>query len=96
MRRTLSHLEDRRDLGVRGCEKPGDLLGQRLVGGKSRQLVLPQVEIAPGEPVEVGRIVLFRSHRHSIADCRRPRCAASRDAKRSLSHCGIGAKVPAP
>ena len=61
---TLGSLYCRRNLGVRGSEKPGDLLGQRLVGGKTGQLALPQIEIAPSQPVEVG----FRGHTVSLID----------------------------
>jgi hypothetical protein len=64
---TLSHLEDRCDLRVGGSKQAGDLLGQGLVGRKASQLVLPQVEIAPGQPVGVGRIVVIGSHSGTIA-----------------------------
>ena len=53
MRRTLGSLYCRRNLGIRGSEQPGDLLGQRLIGGEAGKLALPQIEIAPGQPVEI-------------------------------------------
>ncbi len=53
MRSTLGSLYCRRNLRIRGGEQPGDLFGQRLIGGKAGELVLPQVEIAPGQFVEV-------------------------------------------
>ena len=59
---TLSHLEDRCDLRVRSRKQARDLLGQALVGGEAGQLALPQVEIALGQPIDVGRIVIVRSH----------------------------------
>jgi len=55
------------DLGVRGSEKPRDLLGQRLVGGKPGELALPEVEIAPGKLVEIACIVVFGGHARTIA-----------------------------
>jgi hypothetical protein len=55
------------DLGVRGSEKPRDLLGQRLVGGKPGELALPEVEIAPGKLVEIACVVVFRGHATTIA-----------------------------
>ena len=68
---TLGSLYCRRNLRVRGSEQPGDLLGQRLVGGKTGQLALPQIEVAPGQPVEVARgftsgFVGFRGHTVSL------------------------------
>ena len=68
MRRTLSGLYCRRNLRVRCSEQPRDLLGQRLVARQGRELVLPEIEITPGQPVEFGRaVVLVRSHGVSIA-----------------------------
>ena len=52
---TLGSLYCRRNLRVRCSEEAGDLLGQRLIGGKAGQLALPQIEIAPGQFVEVAR-----------------------------------------
>jgi hypothetical protein len=45
---TLGSLYCRRNLGVRGSEKPDDLFGHRRIGGKAGQLALPKIEIAPG------------------------------------------------
>lgn len=64
---TLSHLEDRCDLRVGGSKQARDLLGQALVGGEAGELALPQVEIAPGQTVCIGRIVVVGSHRCTIA-----------------------------
>jgi hypothetical protein len=64
---TLRHLEDRCDLRVGSSEQTRDLLGQGLVGGKAGKLVLPQVEIAPGQPIDVGRVVVVGSHSCTIA-----------------------------
>ena len=88
---SLGRLDRRCNLGVRGSEQAGDLLGQRLVGGKPGKLVLPEVEITPGQAIEIGRVVIFRGHSGTIAHRRRN--AAFAGAKRALSHCGIGAKV---
>jgi hypothetical protein len=64
---TLGSLYCRRNLRVRGSEQPGDLLGQRPIRGKTRQLALPQIEIAPGKLVEIARrFVGFRSHTVSL------------------------------
>ena len=96
----MGRLHRRRDLGIRGGEQACDLLGQRLIGGKSGELALPEVEIAPGQPVEIGtgigatadgRFVVFRGHPATIAY--RAADAAFADAKPFLSHCGIGANV---
>ena len=64
---SLSRLYRRCNLGVRGREQAGDLFGQRQVGGKPGKLVLPEVEIAPGQAVEIGRIVVFGGHGPTIA-----------------------------
>jgi hypothetical protein len=62
MRRSLGGLHNGSDLRVRGCEKPGNLLGQGLVSRDARQLALPKVEIAARQPIEIADIVLFRGH----------------------------------
>ena len=68
MRGTLGGLYRRRNLGVRGSEKAGDLLGERLVGGKAGELALPQVEITPGQTVELGGgFVVLGGHRSTLA-----------------------------
>ena len=60
---SLGGLYRRRNLGVCGREETGDLFGERLIGGKTGELVLPQVEITPGQTVEIGgRLVVFRGH----------------------------------
>ncbi len=95
----MNGLHRRRNLGVRGREQARDLLGQCLVGGKAGKLALPKVEIAPGQPVEVGRLFgIFRGHAFTIA-YRCPPIVTERGiagAKPFLSHCGIGANVAAP
>ena len=89
----MRRLHRRSELGVRGREQARDLFGQRLVGGQSGKLILPQVEVAPGQPIEITRVV-FRGHAASIAH---PDDNASLAcANRALSHCGIGAKVRHP
>ena len=91
---SLSRLYRRCNLGVRGSEKAGDLFGQRLIGGEPGELALPEVEITPGQAVEIGRVVVFGGHARTIAH--RGRNAAFARANRVLSHCGIGAKVAKP
>jgi hypothetical protein len=91
---SLGRLYRRCNLGVRGSEEAGDLFGQRLVGGEPGELALPEVEITPGQAVEIGWIVVFGGHARTIAHRRRN--AAFARANRSLSHCGIGAKVSDP
>ena len=100
---SLDGLHCRRNLGVRGGEQSSDLIGQRLVGGKPGELALPQVEIAPGQPVEIGagigasidrRFIVLRGHASTIAH-RLPN-AAFAGANPILSHCGIGANVTCP
>jgi hypothetical protein len=59
---SLGRLQRAGNLGVRGSEKAGDLLGQRLVGGEAGELALPEVEIAPGKLVEIACIVVFGGH----------------------------------
>jgi hypothetical protein len=95
----LDGLHCRRNLGVRDREQASDLLGQGLVGREAGQLALPKVEIAPGQPVEIGRrFVVFRGHAFTIAY----RCdpivteRGIAGAKPFLSHCGIGANVADP
>jgi hypothetical protein len=92
MRGSLGGLYCGRNLRVRGREETGDLLGERLVGGQSRELALPKIEVSPRQPVEIGgAIVVFRGHWRTIAD--RVTDAPFADAKPALSHCGIGANV---
>jgi hypothetical protein len=67
MRNSLGSLQDGCDLCVRSREKTGDLLGQGLVAGNARQLVLPEIEIASRQPVELGAVVLFGGHGGTIA-----------------------------
>ena len=64
---SLSRLYRRRNLGVRGREQAGDLFGQRLVGAQAGELALPEVEITPGQAVEIGRVVVFGGHPATIA-----------------------------
>ena len=64
---SLGCLQRAGNLGVRGSEKAGDLLGQRLVGGEPGKLALPEVEIAPGKLVEIACIVVFGGHARTIA-----------------------------
>jgi len=59
---SLGGLQHGCDLRIRGCEETGDLLGQGLVGSHAGKLVLPQVEIAARQPVELDAVVLFRGH----------------------------------
>ena len=59
---SLGRLQGAGNLGVRGREKASDLLGERLVRGKPRQLALPKVEIAPGKSIEVAGVVVFGGH----------------------------------
>jgi hypothetical protein len=54
MRRSLGNLHGRGDLRIRGREQPGDLLGHGLIGGETGKLALPQIEVAPRQPVEIG------------------------------------------
>ncbi|WP_421996319.1 hypothetical protein [Reyranella sp.] len=81
-------------LGVRGREQTGDLLGQRLVRGEARELALPQVEIAPGQSIEIAGIVVVGGHAQSIPHRRANVAFAT--AMAALSHCGSGAKVTHP
>jgi hypothetical protein len=91
---SLSRLYRRCNLGVRGREQAGDLFGQRLVGAQAGELALPEVEITPGQTVEIGRVVVFGGHALTIAH--RGANAAFARANRVLSHCGIGANVTKP
>ena len=59
---SLGRLHCAGNLGVRGSEKAGNLLGQRLVGGEPGELALPEVEIAPGKLVEIACVVVFGGH----------------------------------
>lgn len=59
---SLGRLQSAGNLGVRGSEEARDLLGQRLVGGESGELALPEIEIAPGKLVEIACIVVFGGH----------------------------------
>ena len=59
---SLGRLQRAGNLGVRGSEEAGDLLGQRLVGGEAGELALPEIEIAPGKLVEIACIVVFGGH----------------------------------
>ena len=91
---SLGRLDRRRNLGVRGREQTGDLFGQRLVGAEPGELALPEVEITPGQAIEIGRIVVFGGHVRTITH--RGVNAAFACANSSLSHCGIGANVTKP
>ena len=91
---SLSRLYRRCNLGVRGREQAGDLFGQRLIGAQAGELALPEVEITPGQAVEIGRVVVFGGHGPTIAH--RSHNAAFACANPVLSHCGIGAKVTEP
>jgi hypothetical protein len=86
----LGRLHGRRNLRVGGGEKAGNLFGQRLVCRESGELVLPEVEVAPCQSIDVTRVVAIRSHDELYHRCVK---ASFVCAKRSLSHCGIGAKV---
>jgi len=92
MRGSLGGLYCRRNLRVRGREQTGDLFGESLIGRQTRQLALPKIEISARQTIEFGgRVVVFRGHARTIADC--AASAAFAAAKPALSHCGIGAKV---
>lgn len=62
MMSSLSRLQCTRNLGVRGRKKASDLLGECLVRREPGQLTLPQVEIAPGQSIEVACVVVFGGH----------------------------------
>ena len=59
---SLGGLQCACNLGVRGREKTGDLLGEGLIRSKPGKLTLPEVEIASGKPIELARVVVFRGH----------------------------------
>jgi hypothetical protein len=84
----LGRLQRGSELGVRGCEETGDLLGQGLIGRQPGQLALPKIEITPCQPVELGAVVLFRGHESTIAH--RPAAASFAIAARlvALRHRG--------
>ena len=52
MRPTLGSLYCIRNLGIRGREQPGYLLAECQIRGQAGKLALPQIEVAPGQPVE--------------------------------------------
>jgi hypothetical protein len=63
MRCSLDGLHGSRNLGVRGREQAGDLLGDRRIGRYARQLALPKVEITPRQAIEIaGRLALVVGH----------------------------------
>jgi hypothetical protein len=73
---SLDGLHCRRNLGVRSGKQSSDLIGQRLVGREAGELALPEVEIAPGQPVEIGmrtgasvggRFIVVSGHATTIA-----------------------------
>ena len=64
----LRGLQSGRNLRVRGCEQAGHLLAEPGIGRQTGELALPKIEIAPGQSVEVGGlVVVFRSHERTIA-----------------------------
>jgi len=71
MRSSLGGLQDRGKLRVRGCEQAGNLLGEGRVRRDPRKLVLPEVEITAGQPVELagirGATLFIRGHAPTIA-----------------------------
>jgi hypothetical protein len=98
---SLGHLQCGGNLGVRGSEKAGDLVGQRRIGTEPGELTLPEVEIAPGKSIEIACVVVFRGHEATIAPSPAQRRANTSFApfacaNRALSHCGIGANVICP
>ena len=64
---SLGHLQNRGDLRIRRREETRNLFAQGLVGRKPGELALPKVEIAPGQPIEVRRVIVFRGHARTIA-----------------------------
>jgi hypothetical protein len=72
------------DLRIRGREQPGHLLAESGVGRQAGELALPQVEIAAGQSVEIGGlVVVFRGHGDTIAQAAKigaPACFRSRKA----------------
>jgi hypothetical protein len=95
MMSSLGRLQRARNLGIRGRKKAGNLLGQRLVGGKASELALPEIEIAPSHALEIGCVVTVGGHAADYSSLAGAN-AAFAGAKRALSHCGIGAKVTGP
>jgi hypothetical protein len=96
MRGTLGGLYCRRNLGIRGRKKPGDLLGEDLVGREPGELALPEIEIAPRQCVEIARaaasgVVVSGDHAGTIDH--RGHQGVFAGAKAALSHCGIGATL---
>jgi len=64
----LCGFQRRGDLRIRGREQPGHLLAEARIGRQASQLALPQVEIAAGQSVEIGGlVVVFRGHGGTIA-----------------------------
>jgi len=59
---SLGRLQRRRNVDIRGSEKASNLFGQRLVRGQPGELALPEVEIAPCQPIEIGRVVVVGGH----------------------------------
>jgi len=65
------------DLRIRDREQPGHLLAESGIGRQAGELALPQVEIAAGQSVEIGGlVVVFRSHGGTIAQPARIRAPA--------------------
>jgi hypothetical protein len=62
----LGRLQGTGNLTVRGSEKARNLLSHRLVGSKPGELALPEIEIAPGELVEIACIVVVGGHATTI------------------------------
>jgi hypothetical protein len=64
----LRGLQSGRNLRIRGCEQAGHLLAEPGIGGQTGELALPKIEIAPGQSIEIGGlVVVFRSHACTIA-----------------------------
>jgi hypothetical protein len=81
MRSSLGGLYCGRNLRVRGREEAGDLFGERLIGRQSRQLALPEIEVAPRQPVEIGgSVVVFRGHARYYSRSRSKRSLRRRKA----------------
>ena len=85
---SLGRLQCGGNLGVRGSEKAGDLVGQCRVGAEPGELTLPEVEIAPGKTIKIACIVVFRGHESTIAH-RQPSAARTR-----LSHLSHAQTAP--
>jgi hypothetical protein len=57
-----------RNLRIGRREQPGHLLAEPGIGRQAGQLALPQIEIAAGQSVEIGGlVVVFRGHANTIA-----------------------------